>query len=130
MEKAIKELEKQNKKAVMMEMNEHDESQPDTTSSCGSNIDGANESLPLPEPEVKARVLEKQILINIHCHKQNGIIYKIMAQLHNLQLSLLSTTVLPFGNFTLDITIIAQMGDESKVTVSGIVQSLREALLM
>ncbi|KAF7826652.1 transcription factor bHLH18-like [Senna tora] len=78
MEKAIKELKKQNNKAVMMEMNEH-ESQPDTTSSCGSNIDGSNESLPVPEPE-----------------------------LHNLQVSLLSTTVLPFGNFTLDITIIAQ----------------------
>lgn len=60
-------------------------------------------------PKVEARVLEKQILIGIHCEKQMDIVLRLMALLQNLHLSLASSSVLPFGTSTLKVTIIAQV---------------------
>lgn len=71
---------------------------------------GPNETL----PEVEARVLGKEVLIKIHCGKQNGILLKIMSQLESLNLSVTTSNVLPFGN-TLDITIIAQVTIITKI---------------
>jgi len=62
-----------------------------------------------PLPQVEARVLEKEVLIGIHCHKQKDIVLKIMALLQNHHLSLASSSVLPFGSSTLKVTIIAQV---------------------
>lgn len=60
-------------------------------------------------PQVEARVLEKEILIGIHCEKQKDIVLRIMALLQNLHLSLATSSVLPFGTSTLKVTIIAQV---------------------
>ena len=60
-------------------------------------------------PEVKARVLQKEVLVIIHCQKQKGIMLKILSQLENLHLSVVNSSVLPFGKSTLDITITAQV---------------------
>ncbi|KAK4267608.1 hypothetical protein QN277_024363 [Acacia crassicarpa] len=79
-------------------------------------------------PEVKARFSENEVLIIIHCEKQKGIMNKILAQLENLHLSVISSSVLPFGKFTLDVTIVAQMGEEFNSTVSAIAKSLRQAI--
>ncbi|KAJ1426652.1 Myc-type, basic helix-loop-helix [Sesbania bispinosa] len=81
---------------------------------------GPNEAL----PEVEARVLGKEVLIKIHCGKQKGILLKIMSQLESLHLSISTSNVLPFGN-TLDITIIAQMGDKYNLIVKDLVKKLR-----
>ncbi|KAK7325278.1 hypothetical protein VNO77_29438 [Canavalia gladiata] len=82
---------------------------------------GPNEGL----PEVEARVLGKEVLIKIHCGKQKGILLKIMSQLERLHLYISTSNVLPFGN-TLDITIIAQMGDKYKLVVKDLVKELRQ----
>jgi hypothetical protein len=60
-------------------------------------------------PMVEARVIEKEILIEIHCEKQKDIVVRLMALLQNLHLSLASSSVLPFGTSTLKVTIIAQV---------------------
>ncbi|KAK7382811.1 hypothetical protein VNO80_01901 [Phaseolus coccineus] len=82
-----------------------------------------------PLPQVEARVLEKEVLIGIHCHKQKDIVLKIMALLQNHHLSLASSSVLPFGTSTLKVTIIAQMEEKYCMTVNNLVKSLRQALL-
>ena len=79
----------------------------DTTSSETSSEDCCRPSELLPD--VEARVLEKEVLIEIHCEKENGIELKILDQLENLHLSVTGSSVLPFGNSTLGITIIAQV---------------------
>nr|KYP41247.1 Transcription factor bHLH19 [Cajanus cajan]KYP41249.1 Transcription factor bHLH19 [Cajanus cajan] len=66
-----------------------------------------------PLPQVEAMVLEKEVLIGIHCHKQKDIVLKIMALLQNLHLSLASSSVLPFGTSTLKVTVIAQVNIDS-----------------
>lgn len=66
---------------------------------------GPNEIL----PEVKVRVLQKEVLIIIHCEKHKGIMLKILSQLENVNLSIVNSSVLRFGKSTLDITIVAQV---------------------
>ncbi|KAK7336013.1 hypothetical protein VNO80_28208 [Phaseolus coccineus] len=87
---------------------------------------GSNEAVP---PEVEARVLGKQVLIKIHCGKQKGILLKIMSQLEHLHLYISTSNVLPLGN-TIDITIIAQMGDKYNMVVKDLVKELRRVAMM
>ncbi|XP_027344889.1 transcription factor NAI1-like isoform X2 [Abrus precatorius] len=99
------------------------------TTSCEVNSSdyyyGSNEIL----PEIKVRVLQKDVLIIIHCEKQKGIMLKILSHLENLNLSVVNSSVLRFGKSTLDITIIAQMGDGYNMTVDELVKTLRVAIL-
>lgn len=60
-------------------------------------------------PEVTARILGKNVLIDIHCEKQNDIVHKIINLVANLHLSITSSSIFPFGASTLKITIIAQV---------------------
>ncbi|KAK7394621.1 hypothetical protein VNO78_15154 [Psophocarpus tetragonolobus] len=75
-------------------------------------------------PEVKVTVLDKDVLIGIHCEKQNQSLLKIFSCLHNLHLSITRTSMLAFGTSTLQITIIAQMDDQYNMTIDDIVQAL------
>lgn len=60
-------------------------------------------------PDIDARVMGKEVLIEIHCEKENGVELKILDQLENLHLCVTGSSVLPFGNSALGITIIAQV---------------------
>ncbi|KAI9089503.1 hypothetical protein K1719_029108 [Acacia pycnantha] len=78
-------------------------------------------------PEIEARVLHNQILIRTHCEKHNTVMLTIFAQLKSLHLSIISSSVLTFANFALDITIIAEV-EEHKIEVKEVVKKLRLAL--
>ncbi|CAJ1951355.1 unnamed protein product [Sphenostylis stenocarpa] len=80
-------------------------------------------------PTVEARVFQKDVLIRIHCKMQNGILIKILDHLNTLDLSTTSNSVMPFGCSTLDISIIAQMGDKFNATMNDLVKNLRLVLL-
>ncbi|XP_054779831.1 transcription factor bHLH19-like isoform X2 [Prosopis cineraria] len=84
----------------------------------------ANEVL----PQIDAKVLENQVLFGIFCEKQKGIEFKILTLLENFHLHVTSSSVLPFGNSTLGITIIAQMGEEYRMTVNEVMKKLRQVL--
>ncbi|CAI8601356.1 unnamed protein product [Vicia faba] len=80
-------------------------------------------------PDVEAVVLQKQVLITIHCEKQKSVMLKILTQLENLHLSVVSSSVLQFGKSTLDVTIVAQMGDGYNIRVDELVKTLRRVIL-
>ncbi|CAN1777353.1 Transcription factor bHLH25 [Linum perenne] len=80
-------------------------------------------------PEIEAKTSERDIMIRIHCEKQDGVVAKLMYQVESLNLSILNTTVLPFANSTLHITLIAQMDGEFPMTVKEVVKNLRLAFL-
>ncbi|TKY64602.1 Transcription factor bHLH25 [Spatholobus suberectus] len=79
-------------------------------------------------PEMEARVLGKEVLIEIHCEKENGIELKILDHIENLHLKVTGSSVLPFGNSALCITITAQMGDAYQMAVNDLVKDLRQVL--
>ncbi|XP_054808066.1 transcription factor bHLH18-like [Prosopis cineraria] len=80
-------------------------------------------------PEVEARVLEKEVLIRIHCQKQKGLLVKILAEIQKLNLFAVNSSVLPFGDSNLDVTIVAQMGEGCSLTIRDLVKNLRVAIL-
>ncbi|XP_030975718.1 transcription factor bHLH18-like [Quercus lobata] len=98
----------------------------DDTSSSEDNSDSeSNEQL----PHIEARVLEKDVLIRIHCENRKGYAAKILSEIEKLDLAILNSSVLPFGNSTLDITVVAQMDVDFCMTVKDLARNLRQALL-
>ncbi|KAK8717395.1 hypothetical protein V6N13_044665 [Hibiscus sabdariffa] len=90
------------------------------------NFDGQSNNAFL---EIEARVSDKDVLIKIHCKNNKGCISNIINEVEKLHLSVLNTSLLPFGQATLDITIAARMEAEFSMTVKDLVKSLRLALL-
>ncbi|KAJ1443605.1 Myc-type, basic helix-loop-helix [Sesbania bispinosa] len=129
LQERIKELENQNRdKREDSAIFTRKKSQPNSsnnnksTSCCETNTESSL--------EVEARVEEKEVLIGIHCEKQKDIVLKIHVLLaEKLHLSVTSSTVLPFGTSTLIINIVAQMGDEYRISMDELVKNLREYLL-
>ncbi|KAE8707668.1 Transcription factor bHLH18 [Hibiscus syriacus] len=99
----------------------------DKTSSSDENFE--SQQFNKPFPEIEARVSDKDVLIRIHCENRKGFISNIINQVELLHLSVLNTKVLPFGQATLDLTIVAQMKAEFSMTVKDLVKTLRLALL-
>ncbi|GMI67989.1 hypothetical protein like AT4G37850 [Hibiscus trionum] len=99
----------------------------DESSSCEDKSEGQSSDAALPEME--AKVSDNDVLIRIHCEKQKGLVAKILTEIESLHLSVVNSSVLPFGNSTLDITIIAKKDDEFNMTVKDLVKDLRVALL-
>ncbi|KAJ1439610.1 Myc-type, basic helix-loop-helix [Sesbania bispinosa] len=114
-----------NKKLIIrLPMNE------DSTTTSETNFVGNTNRFFLEAlPEVTTRVSEKNVLIAIHCEKQNVVVHKILNLLANLHLSITSSSVLQFGASTLIITIIAQMDEEYSMAIDDLVKTLRKELL-
>lgn len=78
----------------------------DESSSSDGNSNGqCDQSL----PEIQARVCGKDVLIRIHCDKHGGREAAILTELEKHHLTVHTSSSLPFGNNTLDITVIAQV---------------------
>ncbi|OIV94035.1 hypothetical protein TanjilG_14282 [Lupinus angustifolius] len=85
--------------------------------SCGSE----------PLLQVKARMSGQEVLLRIHCQKQKDLLVKILAQIQSLNLFVVHSSVLPFGDYSLDITFIAQMGEGYNLTVEDLVKNIHAA---
>ncbi|XWS45076.1 hypothetical protein CRYUN_Cryun15aG0105600 [Craigia yunnanensis] len=130
LQERLKVLEEQTKKRTVESVVFVKKSQlstDDESSSCEENSDGQSSDAALPEIEV--RVSDNDVLIRIHCEKQKGFVAKILSEIENLHLSVVNSSVLHFGNSTLDMTIIAQKDAEFNMTVKDLVKDLRVALL-
>lgn len=88
------------KKTRLLVDDDHDLSSSDQNSGVLSNE---------PLPEIEARVSGKDVLIKIHCEKHKGYLANILREIENLHLTILDTSVLQFGNSTIDTTIVAQV---------------------
>ncbi|KAK9163516.1 hypothetical protein Syun_004418 [Stephania yunnanensis] len=81
-----------------------------------------------PLPEIEARVSDKNVLIRIHCERQNGILNKTLNEIEKLHLTVINSSMMSFGDSSVDITVVAQIKEELKMTVKDLVKSLRSAL--
>ncbi|KAK7309121.1 hypothetical protein RJT34_05607 [Clitoria ternatea] len=90
-----------------------------------SEEDGGNSNLP---PHVEARVSDKNVLLRIHCQKQNGLFLKMLDEFQKLHLFVVHSSVLPFGDSMLSITIVTQMEDGYILTIKDLVRNLYEWL--
>ncbi|KAI5392406.1 transcription factor bHLH18 [Lathyrus oleraceus] len=138
LQQRVDELEKQDKNVGVMSTmilnkpnlrgiinNNEDKNSDETSSDDDDDYFNKNNIL----PEVEARVMGKEVLIEIHCEKQIGIELKVLEHIENLELFVTGNSVLPFGKSDISITIIAQMGEGYKVRVDDLVKSLRRVIL-
>lgn len=72
-------------------------------------------------PEVEATVMEKEILIRIHCKKDYCILLKTLSHIRNLHFTIASHSVLPFGKFSLAVTINAKVSTNRLIPIIKIV---------
>ncbi|KAK7330901.1 hypothetical protein VNO77_25107 [Canavalia gladiata] len=125
-------LEEQGKKAraesVAVVLNNKPEfNGDDDSSSCDEGIDADSGS---ESPfQVEARVSGQEMLLRIHSQKQKGLLVKILDEIQNYHLLVVNSSVLPFGDSILDITIVAQMGKNYNLTTKELVKNLRGAVL-
>ncbi|KAL5072423.1 hypothetical protein RYX36_011407 [Vicia faba] len=124
LQERVHELEKQDKTVGVCGIfnNNADKSSGETNTDeddCNNNI----------LPEIEARVMEKEVLIEIHCQKQIGIELKLLNHIENLQLFVIRSSVLPFGKSNISITIIAQRSEGYKGTMDDLVKGLRQVIL-
>ncbi|XP_050205362.1 transcription factor bHLH19 [Mercurialis annua] len=91
------------------------------------NSDEKRDQLQLPD--IEARVSDRNVLIKIHCEKRKGCIVKILYVMEKFHLNVINSSVIPFGNSTLDVTIVAQMDGEFSTTIKDLLRNLRQALL-
>ncbi|KAL2322896.1 hypothetical protein Fmac_027275 [Flemingia macrophylla] len=117
-------LEEQSKrtKSVLV-LNKPDLSGDDDSSSCDESIDTGHSVRSLFE--VESRVSGKEMLLRIHCQKQKGLLVKLLAEIQSYNLFVVNSSVLPFGDSILDITIVAQMGESYNFTTKELVKNLR-----
>ncbi|KAK8716569.1 hypothetical protein V6N13_043875 [Hibiscus sabdariffa] len=109
LQERLKVLEEQTKKRTVESVVFVKKSQlsaEDESSSCEENSEGQSSDAALPE--IEAKVSDNDVLIRIHCDKQKGLVAKILSEIESLHLSIVNSSVLPFGSSTLDMTIIAQ----------------------
>nr|KYP53168.1 Transcription factor bHLH25 [Cajanus cajan] len=122
-------LEEQSKKTraeSVVVLNKPDLSGDDDSSSCDESI-GADHSVSESLFEVESRVSGKEMLLRIHCQKQKGLLVKLLAEIQSYNLFVVNSSVLPFGDTILDITIVAQMGESFNLTTKELVKNLRLA---
>ncbi|KAL5726293.1 hypothetical protein ACHQM5_009347 [Ranunculus cassubicifolius] len=80
-----------------------------------------------PLPEIQAKVLEKNVLLRIHCETRKGVQGKLFEELEKLNLSVVHSSFMPFGTSTLDITLMTEMGVGYEMKGVDLVKKLRSA---
>ncbi|KAG8478478.1 hypothetical protein CXB51_028271 [Gossypium anomalum] len=132
LQERVKVLEEQTKKRTVESVvfvRKSQLSADDESSSCEDNNSELGPSSDAALPEIEARVSDHDVLVRIHCENHKGFVAKILSEIENLHLSVVNSTALPFGNSTLDITIIAKKDSEFNITVKDLVKDIRVALL-
>ncbi|XP_073023166.1 transcription factor bHLH18-like [Primulina eburnea] len=79
-------------------------------------------------PEIKVRFCDKDVLISIHCEKRKGLLEKTVAEIEKLHLSVVSSSLISFGDSALDVTILAQKDEEFTMTMKELVNNLCSAV--
>lgn len=80
-----------------------------------------------PLPEIEARFSDKEVLIRVHCERKKGILDKIVSEIEKLNLSVVNSSAMAFGDSAIDITIIAQMDEAFTTSLKDFVKNLRAA---
>ncbi|PAN50753.1 hypothetical protein PAHAL_9G543500 [Panicum hallii] len=78
-------------------------------------------------PTVEASIHGNTILLKICCKEGRGVLVMIISELENQGLSIINTSVLPFTDSCLNITITAKIGEGFSTTVE-LVRNLTTAL--
>nr|XP_048335288.1 transcription factor bHLH19 [Ziziphus jujuba var. spinosa]XP_048335289.1 transcription factor bHLH19 [Ziziphus jujuba var. spinosa] len=99
----------------------------DDQNDCSNEISDDNKEEWLPH--IEAKVSGNNVLLRLHCKKQKGVLAKTLTEIEKFNLKVINSCAVPFGELSLDVTVMAQMEKESCAgLIKGLVRSLRSAL--
>ncbi|XP_071704073.1 transcription factor bHLH18-like [Rutidosis leptorrhynchoides] len=79
-------------------------------------------------PEIEVRMFGVNVLVRIYCEKNYLSLLKVFKKMQKLDLSVTSSSTLPFGSSNLVITIVAKKKDDFLLTSSDLVKNLKLSL--
>lgn len=79
----------------------------------GAASDSKKDNFEGVQPDIEVRMIEKNVLIRVHCEKKKGLLLKSLGELEKLQLSVVNANILLFTETTLDLTFTAQVAPPS-----------------
>ncbi|KAG9146437.1 hypothetical protein Leryth_011724 [Lithospermum erythrorhizon] len=89
---------------------DHDTSSSDENidGRCMSGIvdDGSTDHL---SAEIEVRASEGNVMVRVYCKNQTGVIREVMSEIEKHNISIISSSAIPFGHNCMHITIIAQV---------------------
>ncbi|KAK1383147.1 transcription factor bHLH18-like [Heracleum sosnowskyi] len=88
-------------------------------------VDYNNESI----PEIEVRISETEVFLRIQSKKIPGLAVKMLSDIEKLHMTIISSSVMPFANNSLLITVIAQMNVEFCMTANDLMKRLQFAAL-
>ncbi|XP_019195608.1 PREDICTED: transcription factor bHLH18-like [Ipomoea nil] len=94
-----------------------------------SSDENSDASTEMSLPEIEVRSSDQNMLIRVHCKKHNRVIKEIFSEIEKMQLSILSSSVMPFGKTTTHITIIAQMDHKFCMAAKDVASTIRMTIL-
>ncbi|XP_021748871.1 transcription factor bHLH19-like [Chenopodium quinoa] len=103
-------------------------SKEDENNTATIDVSGANLDTTLPE--IALKVLDKKILLNVYCEKRKGILTTIIEELEKYDFSVVTFSMIPIENTTMDITIVAQMENGFNQNLKDLTKTLRLALVV
>lgn len=77
--------------------------------------------------DIEVKILEKTVLLKIHCKNHKGLLVKSLSEIESCNLSVLNTSAVSFGTTMLDITIIAQINEGFSMKASELIKKLSVA---
>ncbi|KAL1810032.1 hypothetical protein ACET3Z_027022 [Daucus carota] len=80
-------------------------------------------------PEIEVRMSEGNVLFRVQSKNIAGLAVKLFSKIEKLNLTIISSSVMPFSNSSLLITIISQMDEEFRMSADDLVKSLQLSLL-
>uniref|UniRef100_A0A803L1Y8 Plant bHLH transcription factor ACT-like domain-containing protein n=1 Tax=Chenopodium quinoa TaxID=63459 RepID=A0A803L1Y8_CHEQI len=95
-----------------------------------ATIDVSGANLDTTLPEIALKVLDKKILLNVYCEKRKGILTTIIEELEKYDFSVVTFSMIPIENTTMDITIVAQMENGFNQNLKDLTKTLRLALVV
>ncbi|KAI3464279.1 hypothetical protein Pfo_020942 [Paulownia fortunei] len=102
-----------------------DASEEDYSSYKESSTNNSGSRSESAAPEIKARISNRHVLINICCKKQMGLMSRIPSEMEKMHLNVIDMRIMPFGGVALDITVLAEMQSEFRGTVKDIIDHLQ-----
>ncbi|XP_015065630.1 transcription factor bHLH18-like [Solanum pennellii] len=121
LEEQVKRLDEEANKQPVKRSRLH--SNYDNFSTCNEN---SNKSV---VPEIDVRVSDGNVLIRVCCKKQAGIIKEIFSQVEMFQLTITSSSVIPFGYDTTLISIVAQMDHQLDMATEQVANNIRLSIM-
>ncbi|XP_074375158.1 transcription factor bHLH18-like [Apium graveolens] len=80
-------------------------------------------------PEIEVRISETEVFLRIHSKQIPGMAVKMLSEIEKLHMIIISSSVMPFANDSLLVTVIAQMNVEFCMTAHDLMKRLQFAAL-